>query len=114
MRGFNGRGDVHGCGEGIVRRLPHVDMVVRVNRLFAAFFAAQQFDGAVGNHLIHIHIGLCARTRLPHHQWKLVIPLACLNFLRHAHNGIGHCCIQLAHLHIHLGRRLLDDGQSMD
>ena len=93
MRGFNGSRNVHGCREGIVRRLPHVDMVVWVNRFFAAFFAAQQFDGAIGNHLIHIHIGLCARTRLPHHQWKLVVPFACLNFLRHAHNGIGHCCI---------------------
>ena len=114
MRGFNGSRNVHGCGEGIVRRLPHVDMVVRVNWFFAAFFAAQQFDGAVGNHLIHIHIGLCARARLPHHQRELVVPFACLNFLRHIHNGIGHCYIQLAHLQIHLCRRLLDDGQSMD
>ena len=41
------RRDVHCRGEGVVGGLRHVHMVIRVHGLFAAFFAAEQFVGAV-------------------------------------------------------------------
>ena len=43
----HGDGHMHRSGESIVRRLPHIYMIIRVNRLFAAHHAAQHFNGAV-------------------------------------------------------------------
>ena len=71
-----GRGNVHGCREGVVRRLRHVHVIVGVNGLFAAHLAARKLDRAVRNHLIDIHVRLRARTRLPYAQGKLVFVLA--------------------------------------
>jgi hypothetical protein len=63
--GFRGRGDVHGGGEGVVGRLRHVDVVVGMNGLFAAHDAAGNFDGAVGNDFVDVHVGLRAAAGLP-------------------------------------------------
>jgi hypothetical protein len=42
-----GGGNVHRGWECVVRGLRHVHVVVGMNRLLAALFAAGQFDGAV-------------------------------------------------------------------
>ena len=52
--------NVHGGRERVVRGLAHVDMVVRVDRLLRTHLAAQHLDGAVGDHLVGIHVGLGA------------------------------------------------------
>ena len=54
------RGDRHGCWESVIRRLRHVDVIIRVDRLLAAFFAAGDGDGAVRNDLVRIHVALRA------------------------------------------------------
>ena len=41
----------------VVARLSLVDMVVGVNRLLGTDFAAQRFDGEVGDDLVDVHIG---------------------------------------------------------
>ena len=64
-------------------------MVIRVNRGFTAQFTAQQFDGSVGNNLVRVHIGLRARTRLPHNQREMVVQLVIGDFGRGGDNSIG-------------------------
>ena len=54
------RGDRHGCWESIIGRLRHVDVVIRVDRLLAAFLTAGDRDGAVRNDLVRIHVALRA------------------------------------------------------
>ena len=40
-------GNVHRGREGVVRRLSHVDVVVRMHRRLAADFPAKQLNGAI-------------------------------------------------------------------
>ncbi len=73
---LHGRRDVHGRGEGVVGRLAHVDVVVGVHGRLAAQLPAQQLDRAVGDDLVHVHVGLRARARLPHHQREVIVQLS--------------------------------------
>lgn len=68
-----GGGDVHGRGEGVVGRLGHVDVVVGMNRFFGSHDSAGDFNGAVGDDLIGIHVGLGAAPGLPDAERKMVI-----------------------------------------
>jgi len=60
----------------IVRALAHIDVIVGVHRHLAAHLPAQDLDGAVGDHLVHVHVSLSARTRLPHDQREVIVQLA--------------------------------------
>src|SRR5882762_1454002 len=66
-----GRRDVHGGGEGVVRRLRQVDVIVGMDGLLAAECATRELDGAIGDHLVGIHVGLRAAAGLPDAQWKV-------------------------------------------
>ncbi len=37
---------------------------------------------SIGNHLVHVHVGLRAAARLPNAQWKMLIQLAGNHFVR--------------------------------
>ena len=65
------RGDMHGGGERVVGRLAHVDVIVGVHRRARPALAAQDFDRAIGHHLVDVHVGLRARTGLPDHERKM-------------------------------------------
>ena len=54
------RGDVHRRGKRVVRRLAHVDVVVRMDRAFLALRAdaeAEPLVRQVGDHLVGVHVG---------------------------------------------------------
>ena len=61
---------MHRRGEGVVRGLRHIDIVVRVQELFS-----RQLVAAVGDHLVDIHVRLRARTRLPHNEREMSVQL---------------------------------------
>jgi hypothetical protein len=69
-------GNVHGGGEGVVGRGGHVDVVVGVDGLLGAHVAAQHLDGAVGDDLVGVHVGLGAGTGLPDDQREVFVELA--------------------------------------
>jgi len=48
------------AGNVSLERLRHVDVVVRMDGLLAAQFAAGDFNGAIGDDLVHVHVGLRA------------------------------------------------------
>ncbi len=64
-------GDVHGGRKHVVRRLAHVDLIVGMDLPLHSALAAQQFAGAVGDHLVHVHVGLRTAAGLPDDQRKL-------------------------------------------
>ena len=105
---LNGGGHVHGGGEGIVGRLAAIDVVVRMDLARFAALAAQQLGGAVGQHLVHVHIALRARAGLPHGRREFVRPLAGDHFVGGARDGIGDLRIQLAQVGVHLGGGALE------
>ena len=51
--------------------------------------AAQQFAGAVGQHLVDVHVGLRSRASLPDDQRELVGVLAGNDFIGCGHDGVG-------------------------
>ena len=63
--------DVHGGGEGVVGRLGHIDVVVRMQELSAC-----QLVCAVGDDLIGVHVRLCAGAGLPDDEREVLVKLA--------------------------------------
>ena len=58
--------DVHACGEGIVRGLRLIDVVIRKESLFAfADDLTCELVCTVGDHLIDVHVALRTRSGLP-------------------------------------------------
>ena len=49
--------------------------------------AAHQLGGAIGEHLVHIHVRLGAGAGLPHHQRELVVPAAREDFVGGLRDG---------------------------
>lgn len=47
---------MHYCGKSIVGGGRHVDVVVRVNRLFGTLLTAEDLDCAVGDDFVGVHI----------------------------------------------------------
>ena len=72
----DGRRDVHGRRERVVRRLRHVDVIVGMNRRLAAERRACKLAAAVGDHLVDVHVELGAAARHPDMQRKHVVMLA--------------------------------------
>ena len=68
--------DVHRRGKNVVRRLAHVDVVVGMDLAALAALAAQELAGAIGDDLVHVHVGLRAAAGLPDDQGKLGVVLA--------------------------------------
>ena len=81
------RGDVHSRGEGVVRGLRHIDVIVRMNGLFCAFFAAEQFVCTVGDYLVDVHIALCSASGHPDFEGELSVVIAVEDFIACAENS---------------------------
>ena len=47
-----------------------------MNGSFRTHFAAKDFNGAIGNDFIAIHIALCTRTGLPNDKGKMIVQLS--------------------------------------
>ncbi len=78
---FGRGGNVHRGGEGVVGRLGFVDVVIGVDGGLTAHLAARDFDGAVGNDFVGVHVGLRARTGLPDAQGEMFVELAGNDFV---------------------------------
>jgi hypothetical protein len=82
------RGEVDGGGNDVVAGLAAVDVVVGMNQFFAPF-AAEQLDGAVGDHLVGVHVGGGAGAGLENVQHKFPVPLSLGDLLRGLDDGGG-------------------------
>ncbi len=88
-RGHLVRGDMHGRREGVVARLAHVHVIVGVHRPLGAERPADKLDAAVRDDLVHVHVGLGTRARLPDIQREILIQSS-------AHHLVAHPLDQLA------------------
>jgi hypothetical protein len=91
-------------GIGVVGRLGHVDVIVGVDRLLRAHLAAEHLDGAVGNDLVGIHVGLGARSCLPDDEREVIVMLAVDDLLRGGNDGLADLWIHLAERDVGLRR----------
>ena len=113
-RYFHRAGDVHGGWIGVVRRLAHIDVVVRMDRLLRAHDAAERLDRPVRDHLIGIHVGLGARAGLPDRQRKVVVELAGNDLVGGGDDRLADGGIEPAERHVGLRRGALDDAERLD
>src|ERR1700758_2636665 len=81
------RGNVDGGGNDVVAGLAAIDVVVRMNR-FVAAFAAEDFDGAIGDHFVGVHVGRGAGTGLENVHHELRVPFAVDHLLRRLLDGL--------------------------
>src|SRR5258705_13641214 len=72
---------IHRRGKRIVGRLRHIDVVVGVNWRLTPEPRARKLAASVGDHLIHVHVELCAAAGHPDMQGKHVWMLASEDFI---------------------------------
>src|SRR5207245_7014373 len=99
-RRFRGGGDVHGGGKRIIGGLRHVDVVVGMNGLFAAHFAAGNFDGAIRDDFVDIHVGLRAAAGLPNAKREVRAEFSLDDFIGGADNEAALFVRELAEVQI--------------
>ena len=105
---------MHHGRKRVVRRLAVIHVVVGMNRLLRADHAAGELDRPVGDHLVRVHVGLCARAGLKHDQRKLVVPAAVDHFLRGPHDQVDFLLGKLAQLAVGQGGALFHYAESAD
>ena len=77
------RGNMHGRREGVVGRLAHVDVVVRM-----AEPRARELIGAVCDDLVGVHVRLRAGAGLPDDERKMAVQLAGDNLVARGADGL--------------------------
>ncbi|MNE39952.1 hypothetical protein D3C80_1339350 [compost metagenome] len=103
------------CGrENVVGALAFVDVVVGVDPPRFTTFASQQLACAVGQHFVHVHVGLGAGTGLPDRQWEFIGVLIRQHFIGSLDNRLAPLCRQQSQIHIDAGCRPLGHRQRMD
>ena len=81
-----------------------------MHRRFGAALAAQNFDRAVGDHLVGVHVGLGAGAGLPDDQREVIVQLAVDHLLPGLADGVGQARVELAQLLVGAGGGVLDDA----
>ena len=107
-----GCSDVHGRGKGVVGGLRAVDVIVGVDGRFGAQHATGEFDGAVGDDLVGVHVGLRPASGLPDAKGKVIVEVAVDDVLGGGDDEVAHFGVELLEGHVGLGGGLLEDAES--
>jgi hypothetical protein len=106
-------GNVHDGGEGVVGRGRHVDVVVGVDGLLGAHGAAENLNGAVGDDLVGVHVGLGARPRLPDDEGEVVDELEGSDLFGSLLDGLAELGVE-TELHVDRGGSALENAKGAD
>ena len=93
---FLDHGNVHCSGEGVIRGLAAVHMVIGVNGSLGAHDATGKFDCAVGDDLVRVHVRLRAGSGLEDDQREVIIELALDDLVGGASNQVCDVLRELA------------------
>jgi hypothetical protein len=85
-----------------------------MDRLFAAALSACQFDGAVGDDLVDIHVRLRAAAGLPDAERELIGKLARDDLVRCSDNQVGLISGEFFQFEVDLGAGLFEDAKGAD
>ncbi|EMA65853.1 30S ribosomal protein S5 [Halorubrum kocurii JCM 14978] len=107
------RRDVHRGRDHVVRGLPVVDVVVRVDDPVADL-RARDLGGAVGDDLVGVHVRGGARAGLEHVDGELVVVLARDDLVGGGDDRVGGVVVDEVQVAVRLRGRLLDDAERAD
>lgn len=105
--------------ERVVRGLRHIDVIVRMHEVFFRDFSlvaevtVDDFGGAIGDHFVHVHIGLRARARLPNGEREVAAELTLKNVLTGLSDGLVATFIELTKGEVRRSASLLQVGESL-
>jgi len=108
------QGDVKRGGIGVVGGLGGVDVIVRVAVLVLALLFSPEFDGAVGDHLVGVHVGGCAGAALEDIELELIVKAAPDQFAARGFNGLRDLRGELAALAVGAGGCHFDHSEGLD
>ena len=89
-------------------------MVVGVHGLLGAELAARDFDAAIGDDLVDIHVALRAAAGLPDAEGEVVVEFAGGDFVRGLDDERGDLGLELAEVLIDERAGLFQDGEVVD
>ena len=107
-------GNVHRAGKQIVRRLSEIDVVVGMDRRLVAASSAERFVGEVGDHLVHIHVRLRARTGLPDFEREFAVVFARRNLRRRGGDRLRQRPAQQTEFRIGQRGGMLDEAERVN
>ena len=87
---MNGTGDgnMNRRGKRVIGALPHVDMVIRMNRFFQLeTIPARDLNGSVRDHFVDIHVARGSRTGLKHVDGEFRVEFSFNHFLGGGQQG---------------------------
>ena len=106
--------DVHRSRKNVIRGLPSIHVVVRMEEPLSAPFAAEELAPPIGEHLVHVHIRLRPASRLPDQQRKLVTVLTGEHLFRRPHDRVGLGLVESPQVPIHESTGLLHENESLN
>src|ERR1035437_3866927 len=99
--------DVHRRWKSVIRRLRHVDVVVRMDRSLASQFSTRPLNCAVSDHFVDVHVCLCSRSGLPYEETELAIQVTRYHFVGGSGDSICPPQLEESGRCIHMRRGLL-------
>ena len=106
-------GEMNGGGDDVITGLAAVDVVIGMHGFITAF-AAEDFNRAIGDDLVGIHVRGSAGAGLENIHDKLVVPFAVNHFLRSVLDGLGDLRWHITKPRIGGGGVLLDQAERAD
>ena len=93
----------------VVRRLPHVDVIVRVHAPVGAFRLAEDLAGAVRQHLVRVHVVRRAGAGLVHVDDELIAERAGQDLVGRRDDRVGDVAIEASERGVGFGGGFLDE-----
>src|SRR5260370_39651575 len=110
-RRFRGGGNVHGGGKRVIGGLRHVHIIIGVDGLLAAHDAVGNFDGAIGNHFVDVHVGLRAAAAFPDPKREVLVELSGDDFISGQRDQRGFFHRKLAETLVHERTGFFEDAE---
>ena len=107
-------GETDRGGNHVVRRLRHVDVIVRMNRRVRAALAAEDLVGAVRQHFVDVHVVRRARARLIDVDDEVLAVLAGENLVCGLHDRVRDLRVEPSRFPVRQRRRALDPHCRVD
>ena len=104
---------MHGGGYDVIAGLALINVVIGMDQFFAAL-AAEQFNGAIGDDLVGIHIRRGAGAGLENIQDKFAVPFSIGHLLGRLDDGRGDLRFEAAQLLVGQGGVFFDQAKRAD